>query len=301
MVSKFSEKVQRDQDNFSLRKYLKLKLDCNQKEVQNIIESGVVFIDKRKETFGSKKVRSGQIVHFSISTQHHKTIHRHKVDPKSIKILWENDDLLAVNKLPGIPSQRTKDPKRFSMEHWAKDHYQGSLYLTHRLDRDTSGVLLFAKTKAMEKECFDWFKHRKVQKVYHAISYGKSKHFKSETWIHHLKAAPPRGGRSCFKAVHSGGLRAETEVKLLSTNKDHCFWELKPHTGRTHQLRVQLSEQHFPIVGDDLYDRQHRNRPPAPHHLLHARELHLPSWKNETKSISAEYPETWNPYLKDLS
>ena len=65
-------------------------------------------------------------------------------------MVWENEELLAVNKPAGVPSQRTKDPKRYSMEHWAKAADLGPLYLTHRLDRDTSGVLLFARSKEME-------------------------------------------------------------------------------------------------------------------------------------------------------
>lgn len=292
MVSKFSKPVQKDEHLISLRKFLKQNLEASQKDIQQLIESGVVFVDQKKETFGSKKLKRGQKVHFE--TNRNSSDRKNSSNPADkIDIIWQNDDLLAVNKPPGIPSQKTKDSKRYSMEHWAEASSIGPLYLTHRLDRDTSGVLLFAKSKQMESECFEWFKHRQIKKVYHAIAYQKSNNQKQGTWIHHLGKAPQKAGRSCFQVVRAGGQRAETDYRLMKNVGNFSYWELRPHTGRTHQLRVQLSHEGHPIVGDEIYDPKYRQRSPSPHHFLHARALILPEHYCETTTIQADYPKSW--------
>jgi RluA family pseudouridine synthase len=292
MVSKFSEIVQKNEHLISLRKFLKLKLDATQKEIQHLIEGGAVFIDQKKETFGSKKLKQGQKIHFeskATSTQPKSQ----KQQAESIKIIWENDELLAVNKPPGIPSQKTKDSKRYSMEHWGQEATSFPLFLTHRLDRDTSGVLLFAKSKKMETECFEWFKHRHIKKVYHAIAHQKANKNIQGKWVHHLGKAPQKSGRSSFRVVHAGGLRAETDYQLIKNVGHVSFWELKPHTGRTHQLRVQLAHEGHPIIGDEIYDPKYRQRAPTPHHFLHARALFLPEQYSEQISLEADYPKSW--------
>lgn len=292
MVSKFSAIVQKEEHLVSLRKFLKQKLDASQKEIQQLIESGAVFIDRRKETFGSKKLKQGQKIHFESQgfTAHSS---KHKTPTEAISIIWQNDDLLAVNKPPGLPSQKTRDSKRYSMEHWAQQASLGPLFLTHRLDRDTSGVLLFAKSKSMEAECFKWFKHRQIHKTYHAIAHQKEMKLSHGKWVHHLGKAPPKGGRSCFEVVRSGGLRAETDFRVIKNIDRFSYWELKPHTGRTHQLRIQLAHEGHPIVGDEIYDPKYRERSPTPHHYLHAQALVLPEDYAQNFSIEADYPKSW--------
>jgi len=300
MVSKFSEIVKKEQQLWSLRKFLKVKLNCSQKEVQQLIEGGHVQIDGHKETFGSKKLKVSQRVQIEAPASL-ANISQTGAEQKVIEVIWEDDALLAVNKPTGLPSQKTKDSKRYSMEHWAERNYPKGLFLTHRLDRDTSGVLLFAKNKLMETRCFDWFKQRQVQKIYHAISYGKTKVGLEGEWLHHLGPDKLRGGRSCYKIVHAGGQKAETHYRVIKSNANYSLWELKPRTGRTHQLRVQLAQQNHPIVGDDLYDLNFRQRKPTPHHFLHARELHLPDSNGQKIIITAEYPLTWKAELKELN
>ena len=111
--------------------------------------------------------------------------------------------------------------------------------------------------------------------------------------MHHLGKAEQRGGRSCFKVVRAGGVRAETDYQLIQNIGNMSFWELKPHTGRTHQLRVQLSHEGHPIVGDEIYDPKYLQRSPSPHHFLHARSLALPEHYIHHKPIQADYPRTW--------
>jgi RluA family pseudouridine synthase len=288
-------------DGKSLRQVVKAETQWSSKQVNSAIDARQVRIDGRVEQHGSCKCRSGQ----RISVDKGLTGSASKGKPKEVPLafIFQNDDYIAVDKPPGIPSQRTRDPKRITMEglvcNWAVKEGVEDIHLAHRLDRDTSGVLVFGRGKTSTERLMDWFKHRQIQKTYYALCHGVAP-VKSGTWKTHQGKTSQRGGRQAYGRVRSGGDLAVTEYEVLSSSQGFSLWRLKPKTGRTHQLRVHLSEAGFPIVGDDLYGRRSAGEE-APHHFLHAGKLALPEEAGMTAVWQATFPPAFQKALQRLA
>jgi 23S rRNA pseudouridine1911/1915/1917 synthase len=284
-------KVNRSQNGFSLRQVLKECLELSSKQINRYIDNGQVFVNKKKETHGSSKLRSGDLIECNINSSD-KTQSK---KPVKIEVLFEDDDFYAINKPPGIPSQKTKDAKRITIEslihNECRKRNEKPYILLHRLDRDTSGVLLFAKHKSSSQIGFELFKHREIKKEYIALCKGNL-HPKSGKWENYLDKKGKRSGKDYYESVRSGGMPAKTSYNVLEQSKMYSLVHLKPHTGRTHQLRVHLSEAKAPIVGDTLYDTRQSDQ--ISHHLLHAYKLFIPS--ENPVEISAPFPDSFTTF-----
>jgi tRNA pseudouridine32 synthase / 23S rRNA pseudouridine746 synthase len=120
----------------------------------------------------------------------------------------------------------------------------------HRLDFEVSGIMIFALNEKSHRELNRLFETRQVKKIYEALTENKNSVTdlaKEITWNSKLV----RGKKRTFEADH--GDIAITHAKLIQNDLDLCFWRLQPETGRSHQLRVHLSKNGFPILGDLLY------------------------------------------------
>lgn len=193
----------------------------------------------------------------------------------SVPILFEDSELRVINKPPGII---------------VSDLEGASIFLAHRLDKETSGCLILAKTKEALDEVQSQFKNRSVKKTYLAIVHGS--------------LVPPQGeirapvGRLPWHrerfGVIPGGKEAVTRYKVVSTN-DFSVVELYPETGRTHQIRVHLKYINHPIVGDFLYAGRKTARDDrawAPRVMLHAWKISFLHPKTGEKlAIEAPVPD----------
>jgi RluA family pseudouridine synthase len=199
------------------------------------------------------------------------------------RILYEDDGLIAVDKPPGLPTAPTVDASRPSLygavkEFLAERAGSGEAYLGlhQRLDRDTSGVVLFTKHVSMNPGLAACFEGHKVAKTYHALT-GRPPRESPGTWraVSDLAAAG-KGSRSRVVRVTAGGTRAETDLRILRTGPGGALVDARPHTGRKHQIRVHLAEAGMPILGDDSYGAA--GAPSGPHAvrlMLHALRLEL--------------------------
>jgi RluA family pseudouridine synthase len=165
-------------------------------------------------------------------------------------ILFEDDTIIVVNK----PSGLLVLPDRFdrnlvNLYELLKEVF-GSIFIVHRIDRETSGVVLFAKTPEMHALLNTAFEQREVEKKYHAIVVG----FPAVDGGHiDLPISESVRGTRKMKVDKKNGKQAITDFKVLERYIGYAFVEARPHTGRTHQIRVHLSAYGTPILADPLY------------------------------------------------
>ncbi|WP_413287601.1 RluA family pseudouridine synthase [Bdellovibrio sp. HCB337] len=222
-----------------------------------------------------------------------------------IKILFEDDILIVIDKPAGLPTQATLDKTRphvygILQTQLQAEHPGSYLALHHRLDKDTSGVLLFCKDKSYNQKISDMFKQHQFEKIYLALTEpGKAK--KSWQVKNYLTEKPaPRSRRMSLHSVRSGGNLAITDFQLLETHKKGFLIEARPRTGRMHQIRVHLAEAGLPILGDDLYNTP-QGAAKAPRMMLHAYRLVFPHPRtHESITVTSEPPKDFQNTLGKL-
>lgn len=236
-----------------------------------------------------------------------------------LEILYEDKELILVNKPPQLLSQKSVDPKRLTVEDVLKNQRPDlQLFLHHRLDKETSGVFLFSKSKSVNGKLTEMFKNHDFQKTYWCLTYpntlepskkvsclslnSEAPLTESHHWIikNYMAPAKHEGGKSSRKrmiSVKSGGWPAETEFRTLKVFPKYFLIEAKPKTGRTHQIRQHLQESHRSIIGDDLYGG---GRPTlTSRFLLHAYELEFPHpVTNEKLIVRAPLPKDFQKLIE---
>jgi len=168
----------------------------------------------------------------------------------AVSILYQDDWLLAVNKPAGlatVPGGWEKDAP--ALVKLLEADY-GRIWIVHRLDKITSGVVVFARTAAAHRTLSLLFESHAVIKTYHAIVCGAPK-WDEHTARHPLRINVGHGHRTVVD--HGKGRLAETRFHVLERYADHALLEAKPATGRTHQVRAHLAALGFPLLADTLY------------------------------------------------
>lgn len=134
---------------------------------------------------------------------------------------------------------------------WARSRGVRFLRHLHRLDAETTGILLLAKSPGAVDTYGELFESRQMSKTYLAVVHGSPRHVE---WICRQRLAPDRTRVGRMEADEKLGKEAETGFRVLETRRDITLIEAKPYTGRTHQIRIHLRESGHPVVGDELYD-----------------------------------------------
>lgn len=168
-------------------------------------------------------------------------------------ILYEDSDVVVVNKPAGVIVYPDGVHDYPALSSWLEKRYgEGNYFFAHRIDRETSGVLIVAKNEKAHVFLKSQFKDREVQKTYRAFVYGA---FKEERGMIDKPIGSARGGvgpRSA-KQPHGTMRDALTLYRVIQNGKDTSYIEVFPKTGRTHQIRVHMSAVQHPIVADSLY------------------------------------------------
>ncbi len=195
----------------------------------------------------------------------------------SFAILFEDDYFLAAVKPPGLPSQATVDKNRPDFYTALKAQLSKGtppidyLGLHHRLDRDTSGVMIFTKQRAANEALAELFQSHRIQKTYLCLTQRRKmpEQWQTENFLAEFRDSKLKKMR--MRSVLSGGQKAITDFNLLKVMAQGMLIQARPRTGRMHQIRVHLSEAHMGIFGDDLYPCL--KIPQAPRLMLHAQSL----------------------------
>ena len=195
-----------------------------------------------------------------------------------LEIIYEDDDLIAINKPAHMLSHPTSSRREGSLLNalMTMDIPLGLVRgedmagIVHRLDADTTGLILLAKTDRMQLAMMDAFKNREVKKTYLAILEGKIE--KDHISVENFLGRDPYNPKK--QAVLNSGRYAHSDFYLLKASDEASFVRVNIHTGRTHQIRVQAQFLGHPLVGDRLYGYR-KQRHKTDHQLLHALSLEI--------------------------
>ena len=168
--------------------------------------------------------------------------------PLKPEIILENDAFVAINKPSGLLSVPDRKQSEVSLKDLLLAKY-GSIFTVHRLDKGTSGVIVFAKNEIAHKQLSALFEGRDVEKYYQGLVYGVPAH--DEGSIDAPIAEHP--GNNGKMITHSKGKASLTDYKILEKFRLYSWLEFRIHTGRTHQIRVHMQHQGHSIVCDELY------------------------------------------------
>lgn len=231
-----------------------------------------------------------------------------------IEVIFEDDDLLIINKPAGvytIPDRyNDKLPNILSLY----NEKYGKIFIVHRLDRDTSGVLLLAKNAETHKYLNDLFSDQDIVKIYHAVAYGS---FDSDEFDIDIPIAPSPSKKG-LSVPSSRGKISLTKIKVLERFKYCTLVEADLVTGRHHQLRVHLATIEHPLFIDDLYGspvpfylstvktkfklKKHTDEIPVISRItMHAYSLEFAHPKTkQVMKFEAKYPKDFEVFIKLL-
>lgn len=235
-----------------------------------------------------------------------------------IKIIYEDENVVAIDKPSGVLVHPDGRQQKETISSWFLDKYPETIDvgepiiqkdgveikrpgIVHRLDKDTSGVLILAKNQETFLFLKEQFKNRSVQKTYNAFIYGNIKEQKGTIDRPIGRNASNFKLRSAQRGARGVLREAVTEYSIINQNKEFSFVELMPKTGRTHQLRVHLKAISHPIVCDSLYAPKMECALGFNRLALHSKSLEINISENKKILIEAELPEDFKRALHEFS
>jgi 23S rRNA pseudouridine955/2504/2580 synthase/23S rRNA pseudouridine1911/1915/1917 synthase len=228
-------------------------------------------------------------------------------------IIEETNDWVVLNKPSGLLSIPDREGKDISLKKLLIEKY-GGIFTVHRLDRDTSGLIIFAKTEEAHKHLSQQFEERQTEKIYQGMVLGSLAN-KKETIDAPIAEHPVKKG---LMTVYRKGKEAITDYEVLEDLKIFSWVQFQIHTGRTHQIRVHAKHIGHPIVCDDLYgdgkpillsSLKHKfklskneleERPILDRLALHALSLQFVNTNGEKIKLEAPLPKDLKALLQQL-
>ena len=267
---KKQDTVLRVQETTTLMPFLLSKMGgMSRTSVKNLLARRVVRVNGRIETHPDTALASGDEV-LIVPEQGARLL----THPK-LRIVYEDDYLIVVEKKEGLltvsahPGSSETTALSLLKDYVKKSDKRNSIYVVHRLDRETSGLLVFAKTPELQEYMRTYWRQLVTKRTYVAVVEGEMP--KGEDTITTWLSEDPKSTMVYSSPVDDGGKVAITHYKQLKTNGDYSLLELHLETGRTNQIRVHMASVGHPVVSDRKYGSG--KVPPIDRLGLHARIL----------------------------
>lgn len=240
--------VSEEKEGVRLDQFLARCLNLSRKKAKELLDQRRVFVNNRRTWIAHHPLEAGDVI--EIAPEFH-------LPPSAwSSIIYQDAHIIAVNKNPGYLSEGENSAEQFLR----RQLQEPALRVVHRLDRETSGCLLLARTATAWEKCLKLYRSRKVSKVYLAVVHGQ--------------LSQPRVIRAALD-----GKPALSRVRPLLVSGGISLVAVEARTGRTHQVRRHLAMIGFPVVGDKMYATSailDDSLRAVPYHQLHAWKLELP-------------------------
>lgn len=231
--------------------------------------------------------------------------------PLNISIIYQDNDLVVINKPAGVSVHRGISEKGETIADWLVEKFpeiknigdepELRSGIVHRLDKETSGVLVMARNQKSFEFLKNKFQSREVVKKYLALAEGELKKYKGVISLPIGKSGSDFRKKSAFASAKGGLREAITEYKTIEKFSGYALVEIYPKTGRTHQIRVHFKAIGNPIVCDSLYGGKRMTCPfGLTRHFLHASFLEFVAPSGIRLKIEADLPEDLEKVLKGL-
>jgi len=269
-------------------------LGLSRSAIQKLIAAGAVFVDSSAVCKPHRKARTGEEIRFSVPEKEKTLILPEQI---SLDVVYEDDDLAVINKQPGLVVHPAPGNREHTLVNAMifrfkslSDINKGRPGIVHRLDKETSGLLVIAKNNPSHLKLAKQFSEHTIERKYIAIVSGVMEF--DEDIIEAPIGRHPVKRKDMSVSFTEGNRYAKTFYRTLKRGRGFSLMELRPFTGRTHQLRVHLAFIGHPILGDGKYGRNN----PFSRMALHAQEVgfeHPSSGKflHFSSKIPAEFEE----------
>ncbi len=295
----------------------------SRKKIKGIIDNGGAYLNKKRVGIAKNTVKQGDKLEL-----YFEVVSEAVTDGPQLKfkksggivtfsaadILHSEADFLVVNKPAGLASQATLTSSHDCILNAVslanpQEYPLKNLFLVHRLDKETSGLLIIARNKKTQSFFEEQFRDRKINKVYHALCLGQLKEKLGKV---SFAIGKVQGGANQYYPVMQSGKgprdakSAETDYRVIAEHMNNqvslvaCY----PKTGRTHQIRVHLMALGCPILGDKTYARNVLGHPAAQmalRHMLHAISVSFTDWNGVIREFNAPLPLDFSNLLSAIS
>ena len=296
------ENIVADLENVRLDAYISNKeTNISRTNIQRLIEEGNVLVNGQKKKI-SYKVQIGDNIEINIPEAKETSI---KAENIPVEVVYEDNDIIVVNKPKGMVVHPANGNPDGTLVNAIMAMCKGSLSgiggeirpgIVHRLDKDTSGLLIVAKNDLAHINMSNQIKDRQVKKIYIALVKGNIN--ENEATINMPIGRSTKDRKKM--AVRKDGKEAITHFKVLKRYKNYTLLEVKIDTGRTHQIRVHMAEIGHPVVGDMVYSKG-KNEFGVEGQMLHSKSLDFKHpITGKEMHLEAKLPEYFEKVLEKL-